>query len=247
MERRFSVLIADDHEFFRQWLRDRLQRDFPEVERLDETADPLEAAEMATANAYDLVLLDIDFAADRSINGIDVAEKIWKKHAHTGVILVTNYNAEIYVRKLYRVCPPTCVYGYLLKEEISKGLAFAVKAVLSGDCWIDPDVARLFSRIARKDTSLTDNEYEVLVCIALGLSDHAAARVLCLTEKAIQARLQLLYSKFGISSRGEHLYNPRCRAIWCGFKRGLINEIELNAWAQEIKTKNPDTGLSLEF
>lgn len=247
--RTFTALIADDHEFVRNWLRDELTTQFPEVSAIHDADNPVDTIAKALSLRPDLIFLDIDFENDRTINGIDVAEQIWKEHAQAAIVIVSHHKGEIYVRHLYRIAPPDGTYAYVLKDKVAQHLVGVVNALLSGDCWIDPDIMRVATRIARKDQTLSDNEYEALVCIALGLSDSTTARLLCLTEKAIQARLQLLYSKFKISPKSHHessVFNSRCRAVWIGLQRGLINERELQSWAAELATKAKEYGLSLD-
>lgn len=244
----FTALVADDHQFVRSWLCDALTKNFPNLKQVDETGNVKEAISIALSRKPDLIFLDIDFENEPALNGLDAAEQIWKEHKQAAIIIVSNHKGEIYVKQLYKIISTNGAYGYILKDKLAQSLVVAVKTVLSGDCWIDPDVSRIVTRLLRNDRTLTDNEYEALVCIALGLSDSTSSKLLCLTEKAIQARLQLLYSKFNIAPKGDPnagIFNPRCRAVWCGLQRGLINESELKAWATELDQKAKDIGLDL--
>ena len=247
-DRNFTALVADDHEYVRNWLRDELQKNFPNLSAIRETGNVRDAISQAVSLKPDVICLDIDFADEPSVNGIDAAEQIWKQHEQAAIIIVSNHKGEVYVRHLYKITPVDGAYGYVLKDKVTQSLVPAVKAVLSGDCWLDPDITRIVNRLVRSDHTLTDNEYEALVCIALGLSDQTSGRLLCITEKAIQARLQLLYAKFGIAPKGDPnagVFNPRCRAVWCGVQRGLINESELKAWASELGKKAKELSIEL--
>jgi DNA-binding NarL/FixJ family response regulator len=248
--RSFSALIADDHEFVRNWLRDELTRSFPGLSSVQVVSTPAEAVAKAISLKPDLIFLDIDFENDRSINGIEAAERIWKEHSEAAIIIVSSHKGEVYIKHLYKVTPANGSYGYILKDKVAKYLVEATNAVLSGDCWIDPEITQIVNRLQRSNLSLSDNEYVALVCAALGLSDTTSGRLLCLTEKAIQARLQLLYSKFGIPPKGHPdagIFNPRCRAVWCGLQRGLINESELQAWAAEFSKKAKENGILVDM
>ena len=244
----FTALIADDHEFVRNWLRDELMACFPGASNVEITGSPTEAISKAISLKPDLIMLDIDFENDRSINGIDAAERIWKEHPEAAIIIISSHKGEVYIKHLYKITPPDGAYGYVLKDKVAQQLIDAVNAVLSGDCWVDSEITRIANRLMRSNHTLTDNEYEALVCIALGLSDSTAGKLLCLTEKAIQARLQLLYQKFGIPPKNHPdggIFNPRCRSVWRGFQRGLINESELQAWAAEFAKKGKELGLEV--
>jgi len=248
--RTFTALIADDHEFVRNWLRDELTKNFPGLSSVAVSSTPGEAVSKAISLKPDLIFLDIDFENDRSINGIEAAERIWKEHAGAAIVIVSSHKGEIYIKHLYKVTPADGAYGFILKDKVAQYLVEATNAVLSGDCWVDPEIKRIVSRLQRSNQSLSDNEYEALICIALGLSDTTSGRLLCLTEKAIQARLQLLYSKFGIPPKGDPnagVFNPRCRAVRCGLQRGLINESELQAWAAEFSSKAKEVGVEVDL
>lgn len=249
-EQKFAALVADDHEFVRNWLCDELQRLYsPRLLSLDSADTPQKAIELALRSKPNLILLDIDFENDRTSNGLDVAERLWKELPQAAIIIISNHKAELYIKHLYRITPPDGAYGYILKDKVAQHLVNAANTVLSGDCWIDPEIHRIAKRISHNTHQVTDNEYEALVCIALGFSDTTAGRLLCLTEKAIQARLRSLYSKFGLAPKGHPdagVYNPRCRAVWSGFQRGLITESELASWSAEFATKAKGYGVNLD-
>ena len=76
-------------------------------------------------------------------------------------------------------------------------------------------------------------EYEVLIDIALGLTDNLIAQRRYLSRRGVQNRLQSLYSKLGVeqeklvdSLSGEGI-NMRARAVAIALHRGLINAFEL--------------------
>jgi DNA-binding NarL/FixJ family response regulator len=69
------------------------------------------------------------------------------------------------------------------------------------------------------------------------MTDHAIAKRLYLTEKAVQSRLKSLYAKLGIPGRGEGQeteFNQRCRAQYLATRRGLINQQELDEWESKL-------------
>lgn len=245
-DRAFSVLIADDKEFTRTWMKDELTKNFPNLKSAVEAATVAEAVAKAGSLRPDVVLMDIQFKDDPAQNGIDAAAQIWKGNAEARILVVSDYNDEVYVQELNKIAPENSVYGYVMKDKVSRHASEAVRALLSGDCWLDRDVQRVITRLMRKDYSLPEGEFEALVCIALGLSDQTAGRLLCLTPKAIQARLVNLYSRFAIPPKGHPdagVFNPRSRAVWIGMQRGLINEHELKAFALELAKRAKELDL----
>lgn len=229
-----TFLIADDEERDRMWLKDLLTRHIPDKLPVYEASDGQQAVDQVTRLKPDVVFLDIKMP---QLSGIRAAEQILQKAPETGVIILSNFADEVYVRQLWKVVPANGVFGYVLKNASDDQVIEAARAVLSGDCWIHPGIARVIQRTQNRATSLTSAEYEALVCIALGLTDHAIAKKLYLTEKAVQSRLKSLYAKLAIPGRGESHdteFNQRCRAVYVASKRGLINQSELDEWESKL-------------
>lgn len=229
-----TVLIADDEERDRMWLKDLLVKNLPEHAPIHEVSDGQQAVDMSLKLKPKLIFLDIKMPL---ISGIKAAEQILQKLPETGVIILSNFSDEVYVRQLWKIVPADGAFGYVLKNASNEQVVEAARAVLSGDCWIHPGIARVIQRTQNRATSLTAAEYEALICIALGLTDASIARKLYLTEKAVQSRLKSLYSKLAIPGRGEGQetdFNQRCRAVYLSYKRGLINQSELEDWESKI-------------
>ncbi len=229
-----TFLIADDEERDRKWLKELLEKNIPEQLPIVEVANGEAAVEQAVKLKPDLCFLDIKMA---QLSGIKAAEQILQQVPETGVIILSNFADEVYVRQLWKIVPPNGVFGYVLKNASNEQVVEAARAVLSGDCWIHPGIARVIQRTQNRATNLTAAEFEALTCIALGFTDHAIAKRLYLTEKAVQSRLKSLYAKLGIPGRGEAHdteFNQRCRAVYVATKRGLINSSELEGWESKL-------------
>jgi DNA-binding NarL/FixJ family response regulator len=229
-----SILIVDDEERDRTWLKNLLLAHLGKELSIVEGQDGAQAVELALRHKPGLVFLDIKMP---NLSGIKAAEQILKDLPETGVIMLSNFSDEVYVRQLWKVVPPNGVFGYVLKSASDEQVVEAARAVMSGDCWIHPGIARVIQRTQNRATSLTSAEYEALVCIALGMTDHAIAKKLYLTEKAIQSRLKSLYAKLGIPGRSESHeseFNQRCRACYLANRRGLINQSELDEWESKM-------------
>lgn len=229
-----TILIADDEDRDRKWLRELLTGNLPDAPAIHEVTDGQQAIDTALKLKPDLVFLDIKMP---KLSGIKAAEQILQQLPETGVIMLSNFADEVYVRQLWKIVPPNGAFGYVLKNASNEQVVEAARAVLSGDCWIHPGIARVIQRTQNRATNLTGAEYEALACIALGLTDHGIAKRLYLTEKAVQSRLKSLYAKLGIPGRGESHdteFNQRCRAVCVANRRGLINQSELEEWESKL-------------
>lgn len=224
------VVIADDQERERSWLKELLEAQLPSVGRVLEASDGQQAIELVRSHNPALVFLDIEMPI---MSGIKAAEVIMREYPEVPVIILSNHSDEVFVRKLWKIAPSDGAFGYLLKDSTDQQVVDAANSVLGGDCWIHPRVQRIIRRTESGTTALTQAQFEVLGCLAMGFTDKAIARRLYITDKAVQARLKSLYSKLGIQLKGmceEDEYNHRCRALNIAVRRGLINRTELEDW-----------------
>jgi len=228
-----GIVIADDQDRERIWLKELLNKHLPDQTPVYEAEDGQQALELVREHKPSIVFLDIEMPV---MSGIKSAEQILKELPQTPIIILSNHSDEIFVRKLWKLVPSDGAFGYALKDSTDQQVIDATKAVLGGDCWIHPRVQRIARRSENLATGLTDAEFEVLVCISIGFTDRAIAKRLYITDKAVQARLKCLYTKLGIPIKGsseEDEFNHRCRALNVAFRRGLINRAELSDWEQE--------------
>jgi DNA-binding NarL/FixJ family response regulator len=231
--KKVGIVIADDQERERTWLRELLTKHLSAQAPIYEAEDGQRALELVREHQPAVVFLDIEMPL---MSGIKSAEQILKELPQTPIIILSNHSDEIFVRKLWKLVPSDGAFGYVLKESTDQQVVDAAKAVLGGDCWIHPRIQRIVRRTESGATGLTDAEFEVLVCIAIGFTDKATAKRLYITDKAVQARLKCLYTKLGIPIKGsseEDEYNHRCRALNLSFRRGLINRAELTDWEEQ--------------
>lgn len=225
-----SIVIADDQERERSWLKGLLEGKLSERGPVLEAVNGQEALELVRKHKPALVFLDIEMPV---MSGIKAAEIVMTEMPQMPVIILSNHSDEVFVRKLWKLAPADGAFAYLLKDSTDLQVIEAAQAVLDGDCYIHPRIQRIVRRTETGTTALTDAEFEVLACIALGFTDKAIARRIFITEKAVQARLKCLYTKLGIAIKGasdDDEYNHRCRALNVAFRRGLVNKSELEEW-----------------
>jgi DNA-binding NarL/FixJ family response regulator len=231
-----ALIIADDHERERAWLKDLLARSFSSLLPIFEAANGRQAVELVKAHKPALAFLDIEMPV---LSGIKAAQQILELSPGTGIVIISHHSNEIWVRQLWKIMPAEGAFAYVLKDSTDRQIIEAVQAVLNGDCWVHPRIQRVLLKARESDhTTLTDGEFEVLAYICLGLTDRAISRRLYLTEKAIQARLKAVYSKLGLKLRGtaeDDEFNHRCRAINTALRNKLINTAQLEEWESSLR------------
>ncbi len=168
------------------------------------------------------------------LNGIELARRLWTLRPDAPVLFWTQHGDEVYVRTLERDSGGQRVYGLVLKDSPPEALRKAAAAVFDdGQCWTDPRLRPVRSRAGERHSGVTDAEFDVLVDVALGLTDRMIADRHMLTRRGVQNRLRSLYEKLGVDAeqfREENIgdaFNPRARAVASAFSRGLLNAYEL--------------------
>jgi DNA-binding NarL/FixJ family response regulator len=178
-------------------------------------------------------------------NGIEAARTIWKERPETRILFWSNYSDEAYVRGVSRIVPDGAAYGYVLKSASDERLRLALRSIfIESQCVIDREVRGLQQKSLGQTNGFTDSEYEILVDIALGLTDRAIAKRRGLSLRSVQNRLQQLYDKLDVyqSAGDDHedgRFNLRARAVTVAFLRKLLNysaleraEAELQEWLE---------------
>lgn len=185
-----------------------------------------QALEMVRAFPHAHLVSDLQLPG---MTGIDLAKAVWVDKPTARIVFWSQYNDEIYLRALSRIIPAQALYGYVLKSNHSQLLLRALHSVFVEDqCWIDPQIRPVQARNQSPQGSISDAEYEVLVDIALGLTDNLIAKRRFLSRRGAQSRLKSLYAKLGVDRTTlEDGINPRSRAVAIALKRGLINPYEL--------------------
>ncbi|MEE9421683.1 MAG: response regulator transcription factor [Gammaproteobacteria bacterium] len=220
-----TIIVAEDAPRDREFLAGALP-DF----KLILANDGQEAVNLLKSSDIHFVISDLQMP---NMNGIELAHAVWEYRPNARIVFWSHYKDEIYLRSLSRIIPADTVYGYVLKDSASDILIKAVRQVfIENQCWIDPKIRSVQARGQRPVDNITDAEYEVLIDIALGLTDNIIARRHYLSRRGVQSRLKSLYQKLNIErspkieADGE-VMNPRSRAVAIAFQRGLINSEEL--------------------
>lgn len=198
-----SVLLADDHQFFRSGFRAALETQ-PDLECVADVGDGRAAVEQVLRLAPDVAVLDVRMPV---LDGLGAAEMIPAGDSPTKILLLTTYDDDAY---LYRALQAGAS-GFLLKSMPTEELLGAIRVAARGDALIDPSVTqRLVARFAAglaptpappELLRLTAREREILLELARGRSNVEIGAVLFIGEQTVKTHVSRVLAKLELRDR----------------------------------------------
>lgn len=234
-----KVLIVEDDPLHRAYLREAVVSALPECDFVLEADNGLAGERLARESGALHIVMDLQMGTQ---TGIEAARTIWAERPETCILFWSNYSDEAYVRGVSRIVPRGAAYGYVLKSASDERLRLALRGIfVEMQCVIDREVRGLQQRSLDHRGGFTDSEYEILIDVALGLTDRAIARRRGISPRSVQNRLQQLYDKLDVHASPfadeAGTFNLRARAVAVALLRKLLNhnalqeaEAELSNW-----------------
>ncbi|MFJ8166229.1 LuxR C-terminal-related transcriptional regulator [Streptomyces sp. NPDC096136] len=173
-----------------------------------------ETLDVLRTHRPDVSVVDVRMPPTQSDEGLRAALAARAEIPGLPVLILSQHVEQLYAREL--LADGTGGVGYLLKESVFDADQFigSLERVAAGGTAMDPAViAKLLSGSApdRGLERLTERERSVLALMAEGLSNHAIARRLFLSEGAISKYTTSLFGKLGITDDDDT--NRRVRAV----------------------------------
>jgi DNA-binding NarL/FixJ family response regulator len=194
------VVIADDSVLLRAGLARLLEDAGCEV--VGQAADAEDLLRKVRAHKPDVAVTDIRMPPTQTDEGLRAAQLIRSELPAIGVMVLSQFLDEGYALELLQGSAEGV--GYLLKDRVADVDAFvdALRRVAARGSVLDPEVvAQLLGRRRGEHPldRLTPRERQVLGQMAQGRSNHAIARELVVTERAIEKHVTSIFSKLGLS------------------------------------------------
>jgi DNA-binding NarL/FixJ family response regulator len=198
---RIRLLLVDDHILFRDGLS-RLLALEPDLEVVACRGTVSEALDVVGRDPVDIVLLDYDLGEDHGSHFLPAA----RRAGFAGKVLMVT--AGMTARESSNALH-LGASGIFLKHNSPGTLAKAVRAIMSGEVWVDPKVIQLMAdRVDEREQErvspmLTEREQQVLRGIFEGLTNKEIGAQLGVTDGAVKATLQQLFQKTGVRTRSQ--------------------------------------------
>lgn len=193
------ILHIDDHALFREGLA-RLLSAESGLMVVGQCSTVEEALERLATPDFDLILLDYELGDRR---GNEVAAAARQMGLKAKILIVTVGLTRTEIRQMLNAG----VAGVFLKNNSPGQLVSAIQAVVRGETWIDPKYKQILgdsvSSEASRRAPFTDRDRQVLRGVFEGLSNKEIGERLGVSESAIKASLQQLFSKTGVRTRSQ--------------------------------------------
>lgn len=195
-----KVVVAEDAPLLRQGMVSVIERAGMNV--VAQVGDAEALRRSVRAERPEVAVVDIRMPPTNTDDGLRAAIELRSEHPQLGVIVLSQYVEEAYAREL--LAGGTESVGYLLKDRVADIDRFveAIRVVADGGCVLDPDIVALLvgtRRVADGPlASLSAREREVLGLMAEGRSNQAVARVLFMSEGAVEKHTRSIFAKLDL-------------------------------------------------
>jgi DNA-binding NarL/FixJ family response regulator len=221
-DRPMKILIADDHELFRDGLRHVLTQ-LDESVTVTEASDYQQALALAdTVSEISIVLLDLGMPGMPWSEGLQALRQ--KLPSDVPIIILSASDDRRHVLQAVNLGAA----GFIPKTSSSRVMLSALKLVLSGGVYLPPALLETGGDIQLPDAPggghggadgaasfLTPRQREVLILLGQGKSNKEIARVLQLAEGTVKLHVTAILKALNV--------NNRTRAVVAASQLGLTN------------------------
>jgi DNA-binding NarL/FixJ family response regulator len=187
IQKKTTIIIADDHPMFRSGVRQALETE-PTFDVVGEASDGERALQLLTELSPDVAVLDMNMPKK---TGLAAAAEYKMTNGSTEVIFLTMFDDE----EILNEAMDLGVKGYILKESASIDIVSAVRSVLQKQFYISPVLTgKLLARKGKKDEftkrnpgleKLSETERKILLLISASKTSKEIAETLFLSQKTI--------------------------------------------------------------
>ena len=205
MSPKTTVVVAEDHQLFREGLKSMLAA-VEALEIVGEAADGKEAIQCVRRLKPRMLILDLSMP---KVSGISVIKDVKRELPDTIILVLSIHESDQFVLESFEAGAD----GYCIKDASRDELILAIESVLKGNTYISPGIADhvmegyLTSHRKLKEKSdwdtVTHREREVLKLVAEGSTNQEIAGVLSISAKTVEKHRANIMSKLDLHNAAE--------------------------------------------
>lgn len=202
MNKKSTILLADDHSILRAGLRSILDSN-PDFEVIAEVDNGKDALQKSITLKPDLLLTDLSMP---KTNGTECIRELKKRAPEVKVLVLTMHAGEEHIHAALNAGAD----GYILKDDSHDELINAIKNILNGKTHLSPSICNNaindylnVSKTNQPTASweiLTHREREVIKLIAEGYRSKDIAEYLTISIKTVEKHRSNLMKKLDLHS-----------------------------------------------
>ncbi len=197
---KLKILLVDDHAVVRAGYRTLLE-DVQGLEIIGEADNGDTAVKMFIDTAPDIAIMDLSLPG---IGGLEAIRRIVQRKHDARILAFSMHEDTVFVEQALQAG----ARGYVTKSSAPTVLVEAVRTVVAGGMYLDPDVAqRLAFQKTRGASSpmagLSTREFEIFCLLAEGETVNDIARRLSLSGKTVANYATQIKSKLDVNSVAE--------------------------------------------
>lgn len=191
-----KILVVDDHPLVRKGIVSifSFEENFEEILEASTTE---EAINLILTKEPTLAIVDLNLGKN---DGLEIVSNARNRGSKTKfVILTSSVRKDDFTRAM-----DIGVNGYILKEAFAEDILYAIRVVLRGKQFIDPEVIRYQRGNSREMNGLeelTPRESDVLMELGKGLSNYEIAKELFISENTVKKHVSNILSKLELNHR----------------------------------------------
>lgn len=194
---KISVVVADDHEIFRQGFKAMVNR-YQELEVIGEAENGKELVDLVTNLQPDLAFVDIKMPV---MDGIDATREITTLATGTRVIALSMFSDDVYVVDMLQAGAS----GYILKNAHYEELIKASRIVMGGGHYFCNDASAKIQAFLKiyavnslnkvQSPLLTEREIEIVKLICEQFTSKEIASALGLSQRTVDTYRDVIQRK----------------------------------------------------
>jgi two-component system, NarL family, nitrate/nitrite response regulator NarL len=193
-----KIILVDDHSLVNEGIS-RIISVEKNYKVLEQFTNGFDALSYVKFNAVDLIIMDINMP---DMDGIKTTAEIKKINPEIKIIGLSMLSDFATVHKMIE----SGADGYLLKNTSGEELFTAIRQVLEGKTYVNPELQQMLLKGIRNQKAsphITEKEKAVLKHVANGLTNKEIAAKLFLGEETIKSHRKNIMSKFNIHNTAE--------------------------------------------
>jgi len=200
--KKFGVVLVEDHPMFREQLAQLIKKE-PDMAVLGEADNIHDGLELIDRKKPDVAIVDLTL---KGPSGLELIKNLKAKELEVPVLVLSMHDETLYAERVLKAGGR----GYITKNEVSREVMVAIRAVLRGEIYVPAKIAsRILESVStgRKSengvSQLTDRELEVFELIGRGRSTREISGFLHLGLSTVDTYRARIKSKLHLDNSSQ--------------------------------------------